>query len=926
MAIITDPDLLSRFSTIFGTNEQKVSIYPVGDTQRGSNAYAAWVSNTSTVTSATGTWTSVANGDVVCIMIGPDAGHYYVNNALSTSVVRVGDIDSGTSGAAVTSLNVDDDTIESVSAAANTLTLTAHTYVTGDAVVFDDGGGTAPAGLTDLTVYYTIRVDANTIKLASSYANALAGTEIDITTAGTGTFVLHKRLIVSVFTNGASASEQIGGNPTSGAGDGDVLDGATLQSLYSFAKEEWRTDSLVSGMSGSYNDDLIRHQFPFEAITSEQFEIGGGASHDNWNWFNNYTRKKVRTAGWAEKTTTSAINDLARETGIVTLGFLESDTQVYYQQTSATTVPVDFTFLGAVNEAIRIYYDANQDGSADDNFTTYLKLFARKKGLTYTQSTIADIGVSTIQTIVNRFPLAHATDTAIVSTDGQILGTSPYRAASVVTLADTIDGSKTIGGFTFTDADQTFQTAGVVAGDTLRITSGTEQGYYTIASVDSETALTIVPDFEMSTGWASSESGLTYSVYSYYKVALKSAGTAAVRTAGVLANVDGATGTITEAGQFGSVAVGDILWITEAPYQGLYRVTSIAGAPNAITVNTGDTIFGAATVDYMILSAGMYLQYKKTTVTNTAPASYAFNASNGTYGGRPTITRADGTFDASIAAGTIVEITSSENSGENDGSYTVYARETATILSLVPTDVLITNATDTTAVAAIWEGFKRTIGSGTYAFNWKVTGNGAGLSSIYQFIQHQLRQSTDIDYGGGTARGDITDLLMSFASPTGTGINTYFDNLDTNDINNLTLQDHSGTNRNFPFVAAGALQFNTNLTSDSNAKYWLFFSNDDAGDNLGRDYGTKDAIIVQDSNDVEIAGNISAQASIAFTYYYDGNVQRGATSAATTAPVTLVAIGLDTAQFVISTGTISRTTGITISAVAALERNYLNPV
>jgi hypothetical protein len=106
----------------------------------------------------------------------------------------------------------------------------------------------------------------------------------------------------------------------------------------------------------------------------------------------------------------------------------------------------------------------------------------------------------------------------------------------------------------------------------------------------------------------------------------------------------------------------------------------------------------------------------------------------------------------------------------------------------------------------------------------------------------------------------------------------------------------------------------------------LFFSNDDAGDNLGRDYGTKDAIIVKDSLGADIAGDVSAQSSIPFTYDYDGNVQRGGASAASVAPVTLVAIGLDTAQFVISTGSISRTTGITISAVAALERNYLNPV
>lgn len=897
----------------------------MGDTIRGTISTDAWVSNNSTITRASGAWTSSANGDVICILTGNDAGHYYVQNNVSTTVLSCANVDSGIAGAKTTSLTVDDKTCAAanVSTAANTLEITSHGYVTGDGIVFDDGGGTAPSGLTDLTVYYVIRDSADLIRLASSYASALSNTGIDITTAGTGTFTLHKRIIAAVYNNGASTSEQINGNNTSGIGDGDAVDGVSMQAIYSFGKEEWRNDSLITGIAGSnYTDDLIRHPFPFEAITSEQFEIGGGASHVNWNWFNSYTRKKIRTAGWAEKTTVSATNDLARETGIITLGSLDPDTQVYYQQTSATTTPENFTFLGAVNEAVRIYYDANQDGTPDNNFTTYLKLFTRKKGKTYSQATISDIGVSTIQTIVNRFPLSHSIDTAITATDGELLGTAPWRNAAIISLTgDQVDGSITTGGVTFTDSDATFQTDLVVAGDTLRITNGNDIGYYTIASVDSETALTIATDAEFS-GWTDTSTSVSYSIYTNYLVASKSGGTASVYTTGTIADVDGNTGTITDSGKFGSVAVGDMLWITEAPYQGIYRVTSISGAPNSITVETTDTPFGSATVDYMVLQDGMYLQYKKDVISNATPASYSFDDSNATYGNRPTITRADGTWDASIDAGTIIEISGSENNGENDGSYTVYARESATILSLISTDILVDNATDTTATIDVYDGFKRTIGSDVYAFNWKCKANGSILNNIYQFIQHQLRQSSDIDYGGGTSRGDITNLLMSFAAPTGTGINTFFDDLDTNDINNVTFQDHSGINRTFPFVAAGSLVFNSNLTDDANSKYWLFFTNDDAGDNLGRDYGTKDAIIVNDKDNNPIAGDISAQSSISFTYDYDGNIQRGVTSAGTNAPVTLVAIGLDTAQFVISTGTISRTTGITISAVAALERNY----
>jgi hypothetical protein len=64
------------------------------------------------------------------------------------------------------------------------ITYTGHTLTTGAAIVYDDGGSTAITGLTDGTTYYAIRVDADTFKVASSAANATAGTAINLT--GTG--------------------------------------------------------------------------------------------------------------------------------------------------------------------------------------------------------------------------------------------------------------------------------------------------------------------------------------------------------------------------------------------------------------------------------------------------------------------------------------------------------------------------------------------------------------------------------------------------------------------------------------------------------------------------------------------------------------------------------------------------------------------
>lgn len=60
---------------------------------------------------------------------------------------------------------------------------------------------TLPAGLSTGTDYYLIKASDTTFKLATSYANAVAGTQIDITDAGTGTHTI--TWLLPRYTNGA---------------------------------------------------------------------------------------------------------------------------------------------------------------------------------------------------------------------------------------------------------------------------------------------------------------------------------------------------------------------------------------------------------------------------------------------------------------------------------------------------------------------------------------------------------------------------------------------------------------------------------------------------------------------------------------------------------------------------------------------------
>ena len=82
-------------------------------------------------------------------------------------------------------------TISAVTPASDTLTITAHGLNNGDGpVAIYTPNGTIPGGLAAATDYWAIVQDANTVKLATSSTNALAGTAIDITDAGSGTLDL----------------------------------------------------------------------------------------------------------------------------------------------------------------------------------------------------------------------------------------------------------------------------------------------------------------------------------------------------------------------------------------------------------------------------------------------------------------------------------------------------------------------------------------------------------------------------------------------------------------------------------------------------------------------------------------------------------------------------------------------------------------
>ncbi|NBZ86771.1 LEPR-XLL domain-containing protein [Stagnihabitans tardus] len=128
----------------------------------------------------------------------------------------------------------------------NTIRLLNHQFQTGDRVVYSTtlngaSGGTALGGLASGTSYFVIRVNANTIRLASSLANANAGTALAISTE---------------LSQGDAASDQARQTqhalrPPAGSGFSGAVGGLTDGVAYKVNRIDANTIRLVNVATGA---------------------------------------------------------------------------------------------------------------------------------------------------------------------------------------------------------------------------------------------------------------------------------------------------------------------------------------------------------------------------------------------------------------------------------------------------------------------------------------------------------------------------------------------------------------------------------------------------------------------------------------------------------------------------------------------------
>lgn len=671
-------------------------------------------------------------------------------------------------------------------------------------------------------------------------------------------------------------------------------DGVKGQAFYSFTKEEWKNDS-----------DLIAHDFPFIAITPEQFE-----SVEDWApatpaGESVITEKLMRTAGWSEIDSNNIL--LRQWAGSITLGTFEDDANdvAFYQFGTDQSVDdtVDFDFAGPVNEAVLTYEELGNPTGCD---------FATSSTITRSSGSFITDGYKVGGSVTIR-------------NADQSGNNDTFLITAVAAMTLTVSGTP----FT-TGADSNAQLSVDNRSSfsiRLRIRDGDPNG----KSYDSSDLTAI---------------GLTSFTNKAERFPLSNS--TDLKISETDANIDSNT-----------------------PYTEI-RIRYLPSTYNREVDSATKRDFG------IIVDVGTYSQANGVSAGTTLFTSASLNLGAGE-------ALADYTNGSLII-----------HEGTDQGTHTI---------SGTPVD---NSGTLEITLSSALSGSESNL---SFTME-RATPLTATAEEIYEKVQRQLRKTTDIDETSGTVIGRAADELLTFVgdtlntgvdapiNPNGGGSGVFIEGFDSNDTNRLGFTDNGGTLRNFPFVAAGTINFNPNLVNDTMGMYWMFFeysvrtnvsdlaisgasgstaSIDSAGANLPvpaqNDYvlitgatnpenngiwvvtdasptssqwdarkidgatvvnesafsGVVDenpidspgSIIVNDNGGSPIQGSIGAS-SASFDFDYDNNVQGGRT-ASTDADIILRAIGFETAQYVEASGTITRNVGLSFSLVAGLERNYSNP-
>jgi len=708
-------------------------------------------------------------------------------------------------------------------------------------------------------------------------------------------------------------------------------DGATLQSIYSFSKEEWKDDA-----------DLIFHPFPFVAITPEQFElVEDWKFHDsadtNFTAHEIETRKLVRTGGWREIGADDVIDQ--EYVGVITLGSFESPDSdlAYFQQgddPTQTGVATNFKFTGPVNEAIRSYnYMPSSLGTV--GLVSGTGEISRTTG-TWTGDGYLQGGQITIVT---------SDTTGLVDTTWYI--DSIDTAGTSIFVLDSADGSLT---HATTDADDTAFTSAVnnrnVLNVFLRSDFRTDAGQgktfssqaladIGVTEVDNKVfrfPISNAADLDLDTVDATVSSTSPYN-----QISIKYLDTPYSRD--VASGVTSEFGILIEVGTYSD---------NDGSYTSGGTTLTTAGA-NFTTADSdlyagGTLIIRNASVgdpdqEFTISTASGSVSGTTVTTTTALPSA---NDNNRSF----TLQRATPVSASTVQIYERIQYELRQDTNLNDyaGTNDVVGRTADELLAFVGADlkggrdlpvnpngggsgvnIIGFRDADTNNIQLFDNtGTERSFpftASGTISFNANLQND--NQAKFWMFYEY-TKETTP---AGTVTAGSITDDSVTFTADTP----GQFPSVAVDDY--IKIQGFStGSNLNGIYVITAdttdTTEFVARKTNLPDGALTGETSSAGAVSIYQDPIDTPDALIVNGSVGGvagDIVRDVNGAASVSFTYDYDNEAPAGSYKVAgEDAAVIVRAIGFNTAAFVETTATIARSTANNISLVSSLERNYQN--
>lgn len=724
--------------------------------------------------------------------------------------------------------------------------------------------------------------------------------------------------------------------------------GVILQFLYSFAKEEWKNDNT-----------LIVHPFPFTAITPEQFELSSG-----WTFHRGAVGKGttyeatqlIRTGGFREVAVNGTLND--EFASIVSLGTFEDATndKAYFQQgddITDTTAPTDFSFFGPVNEVVTTY-----------SYKTSLGDIAIAGNGSANTITSSGAGVVNFKTL--GFKEGGQITVVTSDTAGDLTAAvgGTYTIDTITTVSTTNDTITLTNGLLANDATNTTFTAAVNNRNILNIflrepenggdTNGKTFGFSDLAAIGADASgldnkvfrfpLTNATDLKIS------EEDATIAVTSpWTEVKIRYFNTNAftrevdvegsnprsfgvVIDVGTVSGVDGVTNgttTFTSADSpwaTDATFVGGTLTIHEGNAKASYGIVSVTDANTIVldataTADTGASFTLQRATPVVATTQEIFesVQYQLRQNSDINATSVAADA-------------VTGSLATELLFFTGDNLRSGSESGASENPVTSSAGNGVIIEGFKPEDLNILTFVDNGGEARAFPFVTSII----LSFNDNLfSSGGVNDGKVWLFFQYtkQFNVTNTVTIGNpsaGAAQFTTTSGAVNFPS-TSLVVDDYLDiqGFPTASNNGLWRVESIATATDFTlFKVDGA----TIVPEASGIGNCIMRENP---------INSPQTIVVQDDTGADIAVDINA-ATITKGFAYTTNVQGGRTQAGSTnsggnvgtgdnvydAVVVARAIGLEEGQFVESAPTnIPKSTApITISLVAAKERNYSDPV